>query len=156
MKIVENICPKKKQEFANVCLACNTVAQRIEDISSDIKRQSGARGVDFDFFSLACDESKDASDTAKLLIFVRGVDDDMNVTEELLDLQSLKDQTRETDLFASVCSAVDDMKLPWSKVSRIIMDGEQSGLSTLICKKVGEEGGNCETSLCYSPATSQI
>lgn len=91
---------------------------------------------------LACDESTDASDTAKLLIFVRGVDDDKNATEELLDLQTLKDQTRGTDLFASVCSAVDDMKLPWSKVSRIITDGEQSGLSTLICKKLGEEGGN--------------
>lgn len=31
------------------------------------------------------------------------------MTEELLDLQSLKDQTRGTDLLASVCSAVDDM-----------------------------------------------
>lgn len=41
MKIVENICPKKKQEFASVCLTSNTVAQRIEDISSDIKRQLG-------------------------------------------------------------------------------------------------------------------
>ncbi|KAF7643567.1 hypothetical protein LDENG_00237210, partial [Lucifuga dentata] len=72
----------------------------------------------------------------------------MNVTEELLDLQSLKGQTRGTDLFLSVCSAVDDMKLPWSKVSGIITDGtpamagEQSGLSTLICDKVSEEGGN--------------
>ena len=35
----------------------------------------------------------------------------MNVSEELLDLQSLKDQTRGTDLFVSVCSAIDDMKL---------------------------------------------
>ena len=40
------------------------------------------------------------------------------------------------------------MKLPWSKVSRIITDGasamagEQSGLSTLICKKVDDEGGD--------------
>lgn len=28
MKMVENICPEKKQEFANVCLARNTVARR--------------------------------------------------------------------------------------------------------------------------------
>ena len=56
----------------------------------------------FDYFSLACDESTDASDTAQLLIFLRGVDDDMKVTEELLDLQSLKGQTRGTDLFTAV------------------------------------------------------
>ena len=148
MKMVENICPEKKQEFMNVCLARNTVARRIEDISSDIHRQLGDRGVTFDYFSLACDESTDASDTAQLLIFLRGVDDDMNVTEELLDLQSLKGQTRGTDLFAAVCAAVEDMKLPWSKVCGIITDGapamtgERSGLSTLICNKVSEEGGN--------------
>ena len=39
MKMVENICPEKKQDFANVCLSRNTVARRTEDISSDIKRQ---------------------------------------------------------------------------------------------------------------------
>ncbi len=121
--MVENICPEKKQEFASVCLACNTVVRRIEDISSDIKRQLGAKGVDFDFFSIACDESTDASDTTQLLIFLRGVDDEMNVTEELLDLQSLTDQTRGTDLFVSVSSTVDDMKLPWNKVTGIITDG---------------------------------
>ncbi|XP_026027535.1 general transcription factor II-I repeat domain-containing protein 2 [Astatotilapia calliptera] len=145
MKIVENICPERKQEFLNVCLARNTVARRGEDISSDIDRQLRDRGVDFDYFSLACDESTDASDTAQLLIYLRGVDDKMNVTEELLDLKSLKGQTRG---LASVCEAVDDVKLPWSKVSGIITDGapavagERSGLSTLICNKVGKQAGN--------------
>lgn len=47
----------------------------------------------------------------------------MNVTEELLDLQSLTDQTRGKDLFVSVSSAIDDMKLPWNKVTGIITDG---------------------------------
>ncbi|XP_068107468.1 general transcription factor II-I repeat domain-containing protein 2-like [Hyperolius riggenbachi] len=145
--MVENICPEKKQEFANICLARNTVARRIEDISSDIKRQLMSKGEVFDFFSIACDESTDLSDTAQLLIFLRGVDDEINVTEELLDLQSLKDQTRGKDLFVAVSSAIDDMKLPWNKVSGIITDGapamagERSGLSTLICNKVIEEGG---------------
>ncbi|KAF7246390.1 Sodium/potassium-transporting ATPase subunit beta-1-interacting protein 3, partial [Varanus komodoensis] len=78
MKMVEKICPEKKQEFANVCLARNTVVQRPEDVSSDIKRQLEAKGVEFDFFLLACDESTDASDTAQLLIFLRRVDNDMN------------------------------------------------------------------------------
>lgn len=147
MTMVKKICPEKQQEFAKVCLAHNTVARRIEEVSSDIKRQLGVRGKEFEFFSLACDESTDASDTAQLLIFLRGVDNEMNVTEELLDLQSLKAQTRGTDLFSSVCAAVDDMKLPWNKISGIITDGapsmagERSGLATLICNKVSEEGG---------------
>ena len=71
----------------------------------------------------------------------------MNIAEELHDLQSLKGQTSGTDLVVSVNAAVDDMKLPWSKVSGMITDGvpamvgEQSGLFTLICNKVSEEGG---------------
>ena len=44
----------------------------------------------------------DASDATQLLIFLRGMDNKMNVSEELLDLQSLKDQTRGTDLFLFV------------------------------------------------------
>lgn len=148
MKAVDNICPEKKQDFENMCLARTTVTKRIEEISADIKRQVNDRGMAFDFFSIACDESTDKSDTAQLLIFLRGVDNDMNITEELLDLQSLKGQTRAVDLYDSLCSAVDSMKLPWSKVSAIVTDGApamaggQSGLATRICNKVSEHGGS--------------
>lgn len=75
------------------------------------------------------------------------VDSEMNVSEELLDLQSLKEQTRGKDLFDSVCSAVDDIKLQWNRITGIITDGapamvgEHSGLSTLVCNQVSEEGG---------------
>lgn len=112
------------------------------------KDKVGDREVAFDYFSLACDESTDAYDTALLLIFSRGVDDNMNLREELPDLQSLKGQTRGRYFFISVCEVVDDLKLPWSKVSGIITDGapatagERSGLSTLICNKVSKGGGN--------------
>lgn len=136
MKMVENICPekkkKKKEEFVNVYLARNTVARRVEDISSDSQRQLGDKGLGFDYFSLACDESTDASDTVQLLILTCAI----------------KGQTRGTDLFISVCEAVDVMKLPWSKVSGIITDGapsmagERSRLSTLICNKVSKEAGD--------------
>ena len=72
----------------------------------------------------------------------------MNIREKLLDLKRLNGQIRVADIFNNVCSAVDDMKLPRSKVDGIITDGalamagEQSGLSTRICKKVSDEEGN--------------
>lgn len=53
-------------------------------------RQLGDRGVAFDYYSLACNESTNASDATQQVICLSGVDDDMNVIEELLDLQSLK------------------------------------------------------------------
>ena len=111
MKVVDKITPEKKQEFANVCLARNTVVRRIEDVSSDIRRQLQAKGAEFDFFR---DESTNASDTSQFPIFMRGVNNDMSVSEELLALQSLKEQKRGTDLFGCVRSAGDDMKLTWN------------------------------------------
>lgn len=42
----------------------NAVVRRIEDIFSYIKRQLEAKGADFEFLSLACNESTDISDTA--------------------------------------------------------------------------------------------
>ena len=103
--------------------------------------------MNFCFFSLACDESTDTSDTAQLLI-LRGVDAEMNITEELLDLQSLKARQEEWIYLTLSVTAVDDFKLPWSKVSGIVTDGapamagEHRGLSKLICDKVSEQGGN--------------
>lgn len=51
MKMVKEICPEKKQEeFADVSMAWSTASGRIEDVSSDIKRQFEVKGMDFDFF----------------------------------------------------------------------------------------------------------
>jgi len=51
-----------------------------------------------DFFLLTCDESSDASDIALLFFFKNFLKAlTMILTEEILDLQSLKDQRRETD-----------------------------------------------------------
>lgn len=62
--------------------------------------------------------------------------------------KALKAKREERIFFISVCEVVDDLKLPWSKVSGIITDGapatagERSGLSTLICNKISKGGGN--------------
>ena len=115
MKKAEHVCPQKKKDFSNVFLARNTVARRIEELSTDVRRQLREKSSNFEFFSL--NESTDLLDIAQLLIFLRDVDRDMNIIEELLDFRRLQDQTRES------WSPVEDMKLPWGKVSGIITDG---------------------------------
>ena len=51
------------------------------------------------FTPLPCDESTDAPDTAQLQIFLWGVDENFGITEELLDLKSLKGTTTDKDIF---------------------------------------------------------
>ena len=45
------------------------------------------------FFLLAFDESADICDVAQLSIFVRGIDDNFNVFEELIGFESLHGKT---------------------------------------------------------------
>ena len=69
------------------------------------------------------DESNDVKDTTQLLIFIRGINDNFEITEELLAMESLKGQTRGEDLFIKVSGVIDKFKLPWSKLVNVTMDG---------------------------------
>jgi hypothetical protein len=46
----------------------------------------------FEVFSIAVDESTDVADTAQLAIFIKCVDINFSITEELTALCSMKDQ----------------------------------------------------------------
>ncbi|KAM4629813.1 general transcription factor II-I repeat domain-containing protein 2-like [Polymixia lowei] len=146
-KVVGIMCPEKMQDFNNVSMSRNTVVRRIEDLSDNLKQQVSDKACAFDFFSIACDESTDATDTAQLLIFLRGVDDDFWITEELLDLRSLKGTTTGKDIFEAVSDSIDQAGLKWDKLCGITTDGapamtgEHKGMASMVCAKVRENGG---------------
>jgi hypothetical protein len=85
------MCPEKMQEFKTVAMSRNTVLLRIKDLRSTLKHQVWEKAYASDFFSIACDESIDATDTAQRFINLRGVD--FCIAEDLLDLRSLKGTT---------------------------------------------------------------
>ena len=49
-------------------------------------------------FSLGFDKSSDTTDTAQMLVFIRGVTESLSVHEDLLGLISLQSTTRELDV----------------------------------------------------------
>ena len=69
--VADIICPDKKAQFAKLSLSRQTVARRIEELASNVERTLKYRATNFQFYSLALDESGDASDTAQLAIFLR-------------------------------------------------------------------------------------
>lgn len=146
-KVAGIMCPEKSQEFDSVSLSRNTVVRRIEDLSANIKHQLSDKTCAFDFYSIACDESTDATDTAQLLIFLRGVDNNFCVTEELLDLSSLNTTTTGKDIFEAVSNAIDKIGLKWDKLCGVTTDGapamtgERKGMASMVCAKVQESGG---------------
>jgi hypothetical protein len=69
----------------------------------------------FTKFSLALDESTDTCDTARLFIFVPGIDAEFEITEELAGLQSLKGTTTGEDAFQKLCETLRSLHLNWKK-----------------------------------------
>ncbi|XP_048852664.1 general transcription factor II-I repeat domain-containing protein 2-like [Brienomyrus brachyistius] len=141
------MCPSQAKTFSQISLSRNTVTRRIEEMSLDIKEQFKAKAAGFVAFSLACDESTDISDSAQLLVFIRRVNENMEITQELAGFETLRSTTKSEDLFAAVERVLDTNGLSWEKLVGITTDGapamagRKTGLATLISQKVSQCGG---------------
>lgn len=95
-------------------------------MGDNLHAQLKEKAKDFVFFSLAMDESNDVQDTAQLLIFIRGLNSNFEVSEDLAALQSLTDTTTGEDIFGKVCQTMEELDLDWSKLASITTDGAPS------------------------------
>lgn len=147
--LVQKICPEKTSQFANISLSRRTVVRRIQELSENISSCLRSRIASFQFFSLALDESTDANDTAQLAVFIRGVDSEFTITEELLSLVPMKGTTTGKDVFDAVLKVMVDFSLDYKMLKGITTDGAPSmigkvnGLTARLEKYVVDnEGGS--------------
>jgi len=126
LETVEEITPNAVKSFSCVSLSASTVTRRIEDLGSDISLQLKERARNFTHFSLALDESEDISHTSQLIIFVRGINQNFEVCEELATLKSLKDATTGENIFLSLTETLDELELNWEKLTCVTTDGAKS------------------------------
>lgn len=147
LKAAEVVCPDKRQAFANISLSRNTVAERATELSGDISSQMTEKVKTFVAFSVAIDESTDITDVAQLAIFIRGVDKDLNVTEEFLEMVPMKDTTTANDIFKALVGALDKFGVDWSRAVSLATDGAPSmlgrkaGVATQFREKVQAANG---------------
>jgi hypothetical protein len=90
---------------------------------------------------LALDESSDARGTAQLLIFLRGVTPDFEMTEELASVQSMKSTTTGKDLLEEDHKCVAKLGLRFEKLSSLITDGcpNLTGKNVAFLKRMQDE-----------------
>ena len=65
----------------------------IEELATNIESTLKELASKFVYYSLAIDKSADITSTAQLAVFVRRIDQEFNITEEMLGLQAMKDTT---------------------------------------------------------------
>lgn len=117
------LCPESKNKFEKMTLSCRSVTRHIEVIDEHFTSKLNIKAESFTLYSLALHESNGIKDTAQLLIFIRGINENFEITEEFLEMVSLKGKTRGEDLFNSVSAVTQRHKLPWSTLANVTTDG---------------------------------
>lgn len=139
------VCPEKKAQFSNISISANTVAERISDMSGNIYDQRREKAKHFHSYSLALDESTNVTDMTQLAIYVRSVDNNFEVTEELLTVIPMHGQTTGQEIFRQLCDSIEDAGLQWKRLARITtygapsMTGRKNGLVALVQRKLEED-----------------
>ena len=86
LKASEILCSNQKKLFEDISLSPNTIASRITNLAANVEKQLLATAKNFEVFSIAFDKSTNSSGTTQCAVFIRGVDCQLNVTEEFLIL----------------------------------------------------------------------
>ena len=139
--IAELACPEKKHMIEQTSLSRYTVARRIDTMACHLEDALAENINKFSHFSLALDESTDINDTAQLAVFIRGVTDDFEVKEELLDLSSMKSTTTGEDTTKEVLKVSENLGWTKKKLSGLTTDGA----STMVGKHKGFRKNFLET-----------
>ena len=150
------LCPDTKSKYEQISLSRRAVTRRMEQIDEHLANELKGKADSFVFYSLALDESNDVRDTAQLLIFVRGINDNFEIIEELsASLESLKGTTRREDLFLKVTDVIGRFKSPWNKLKHVINDGSPNltgknvGLLKILQDKMNEENVGVDITLLH-------
>ncbi|XP_068224467.1 general transcription factor II-I repeat domain-containing protein 2-like, partial [Palaemon carinicauda] len=120
------LCPEVISKVEAISLSRRTIVRRIDAIAMNIQDQVLTASVSFQWFSIALDESNDIQDTAQVLIYIRGIDENFEITEELLSMESLKDTVTGKDLYNSVINSLIRSRLSLDKLASITTDGAPS------------------------------
>ena len=131
------------------CLSHQTIGRRIDDFGDNIEGTLKDKLSACVLYSLALDENTDQSDTAQLVIFIRGIDENFNIVEEMLDWCHIKGTTTGKVIYEFVNLSLDKVNIDRKNIYSITTDGapaltgKHNGFITLFKESVDHEILSC-------------
>ena len=138
-------CPNKVKLVKETCLSHQTIGRRIDDLGDNIEGTLKDKLSACVFYSLVLDESTDQSDTAQLVLFIKGINENFNIVEEMLDLFHVKGTTTGKDIYEFVNLSLDKCNIDRKSIYSITTDGapaltgKDNGFITLFKESVDHE-----------------
>ncbi|XP_027468182.1 general transcription factor II-I repeat domain-containing protein 2 isoform X1 [Zalophus californianus] len=138
----EIVGPEQKQAFANVSPNETAAVQPIEDMAGNLWEKLREKIKSFVAYSIAIDEITDINNTTQLAIFIRGVDENFDVSEELLDTVPMTGTKSGNEIFLRVEKSLKKFNIDWSKLVSVASTGTPAmvdvndGLVTKLKSKV--------------------
>ncbi|XP_023371491.1 general transcription factor II-I repeat domain-containing protein 2B isoform X2 [Otolemur garnettii] len=116
-------CPKRKHMFASVSPSENAAAQPVEDVAGNLWEKLREKIRSFVAYSIAIDEITDINNITQLAIFIRGVDENFDVSEELLDTVPMTGTKSGNEIFSRVEKSLKKFSIDWSKLVSVASTG---------------------------------
>ncbi|KAI5945386.1 General transcription factor II-I repeat domain-containing protein 2B [Manis javanica] len=136
------VCPEPKPVFANASPNENAAVQPVEDVAGNLWEKLREKIRSFVAYSIAIDEITDINNTTQLAIFIRGVDENFDVSEELLDTVPMTGTKSGNEVFLRVEKSLKKFTIDWSKLVSVASTGTpamvdaKDGLVTKLKAKV--------------------
>ncbi|XP_055148760.1 general transcription factor II-I repeat domain-containing protein 2B isoform X2 [Symphalangus syndactylus] len=116
-------CPERKQVFANPGPTQKSPVQPVEDLAGNLWEKLREKIRSFVAYSIAIDEITDINNTTQLAIFIRGVDENFDVSEELLDTVPMTGTKSGNEIFSRVEKSLKKFCIDWSKLISVASTG---------------------------------
>ncbi|XP_066958608.1 protein FAM200C-like [Macrobrachium rosenbergii] len=124
--VLDQNCVNKLNQIS---LLDNTVKQRIDDMSQDIKSQVTEKIKLSPFFAIQLDETKDIAHLPQLLVYAWFISENQ-VEEEFLFCSLLITTTKAEDIMDILSNFFEEEKLSWARLVGVCTDGAPSMLSS--------------------------
>ena len=116
------LCPKETKN-TSVSISRRTITRRVEEIAMELHDQVKEECTNGVLFTLALDERNDIKDTAQLLIFIRTIDLNFRITEELASMEPTKGSTTGEDLLKVFDECIRKLGISCNKLVSVTTDG---------------------------------